>query len=370
MDYYPSQHHLQFESEPGVYHGDFNDELVKPSSNPRDPSSGKLFVGGISWETSQESFFNYFSKYGEVTDSVIMTNKLSGRPRGFGFVTFADSAVADEVLAQEHTIDGRVVEVKRTVPREDMEGIGVLKTKKIFVGGIPQLFSDDELRGYFLPYGNVIECQIMVDHNTGRSRGFGFVTFDNEDSVEKVFSVGKIHEIGGKQVEIKRAEPKRSGVDHSSTSRKSYGGFGNEMDGYGGNSSRNRNHGKRGGHYTDSGMNGAYGYFEGSFGGSAATVYGGYCGYGYGFGYGGPMYCYGGYGLNSFGNPGAYGGGAIPHVDGNAYGRNGSFNRTSGYDSGKGAEKEDGPTTGRLDSAPKRYGCDSSSTPRTFLEFL
>lgn len=56
-----------------------------------------------------ESFFNYFSKYGEVTDSVIMTNKLSGRPRGFGFVTFADSAVADEVLAQEHTIDGRVV---------------------------------------------------------------------------------------------------------------------------------------------------------------------------------------------------------------------------------------------------------------------
>jgi len=40
----------------------------------------------------------------------------------------------------------------------------------------------------------------MLDHNTGRSRGFGFVTFDNEDSVEKVFSVGKIHEIGGKQV--------------------------------------------------------------------------------------------------------------------------------------------------------------------------
>lgn len=56
-----------------------------------------------------ESFFKYFNKFGEVTDSVIMMNKHSGRPRGFGFVTFADSAVADEVLAQEHTIDGRVV---------------------------------------------------------------------------------------------------------------------------------------------------------------------------------------------------------------------------------------------------------------------
>lgn len=58
----------------------------------------------------------------------------------------------------------------------------------------------DELREYFSPYGDVIECQIMIDHNSGRSRGFGFVTFDDEDSVDKVFSVGKIHEIGGKQV--------------------------------------------------------------------------------------------------------------------------------------------------------------------------
>jgi len=58
----------------------------------------------------------------------------------------------------------------------------------------------DELRVYFSPYGDVVDCQIMLDHNTGRSRGFGFVTFDNEDSVEKVFSAGKIHEIGGKQV--------------------------------------------------------------------------------------------------------------------------------------------------------------------------
>lgn len=40
----------------------------------------------------------------------------------------------------------------------------------------------------------------MLDHTTGRSRGFGFVTFDNENSVEKIFSDGQIHELGGKQV--------------------------------------------------------------------------------------------------------------------------------------------------------------------------
>lgn len=56
-----------------------------------------------------ESFSNYFSNYGEITDSVIMMDKLTGRPRGFGFVTFADAEVADKVLDKEHVIDGRAV---------------------------------------------------------------------------------------------------------------------------------------------------------------------------------------------------------------------------------------------------------------------
>lgn len=62
-----------------------------------------------------ESFSNYFSKYGEITDSVIMMDKLTGRPRGFGFVTFADSEVADKVLDKEHVIDGRAVRVLNLV---------------------------------------------------------------------------------------------------------------------------------------------------------------------------------------------------------------------------------------------------------------
>lgn len=56
-----------------------------------------------------ESFSRYFSKYGEIIDSVIMMDKISGRPRGFGFVTFADPEVANKVLEEEHMIDGRIV---------------------------------------------------------------------------------------------------------------------------------------------------------------------------------------------------------------------------------------------------------------------
>ena len=58
----------------------------------------------------------------------------------------------------------------------------------------------DELREYFSAYGKVVEHQIMLDHKTGRSRGFGFVTFETEDAVEKIFTDGQMHELGGKQV--------------------------------------------------------------------------------------------------------------------------------------------------------------------------
>lgn len=61
----------------------------------------------------------------------------------------------------------------------------------------------EELGEYFSTFGSIVEHQIMVDHKTGRSRGFGFVTFENEDALDKVFSEGKIHELGGKQVKIK-----------------------------------------------------------------------------------------------------------------------------------------------------------------------
>ena len=40
----------------------------------------------------------------------------------------------------------------------------------------------------------------MIDRDTGRSRGFGFVTFENEDAVERILSDGRTHELGGKQV--------------------------------------------------------------------------------------------------------------------------------------------------------------------------
>jgi RNA-binding protein Musashi len=76
-----------------------------------DSDQGKLFIGGISWETTEEKLRDHFQAYGEVVEVVIMKDRATGRARGFGFVVFADPAVADRVVKEKHTIDGRTVSV-------------------------------------------------------------------------------------------------------------------------------------------------------------------------------------------------------------------------------------------------------------------
>jgi len=85
-------------------------------SNP----SGKLFIGGLSFDTTDETFKNYFSEFGEVTDAFVLRDNVTKRSRGFGFVTFKTEAGADKCLAhkQPHILDKRQVEAKKATPRD------------------------------------------------------------------------------------------------------------------------------------------------------------------------------------------------------------------------------------------------------------
>lgn len=70
---------------------------------------GKLFIGGIFWDTNEERLKEYFGAYGEVAEAVIMRDRTTGRARGFGFIVFADPSVAERVVKEKHVIDGRTV---------------------------------------------------------------------------------------------------------------------------------------------------------------------------------------------------------------------------------------------------------------------
>jgi RNA recognition motif-containing protein len=75
--------------------------------------SKKLFVGSLSWDTGDHQLRDAFAAYGEVSEAVVITDRNTGRSRGFGFVTFEDEEVADKAIAglNNTELDGRSIRV-------------------------------------------------------------------------------------------------------------------------------------------------------------------------------------------------------------------------------------------------------------------
>lgn len=90
----------------------------------------KLFVGSLAWATTDDSLQAHFAQCGTVSSAKVVTDRDTGRSRGFGFVEFEDDNEADTAIAKlnESELDGRQITVNEARPRED-------KPRRDFGGG-------------------------------------------------------------------------------------------------------------------------------------------------------------------------------------------------------------------------------------------
>ena len=254
------------------------------------PDLKKLYVAKLKPESSKETVREYFANYGEVTEVNIVSDN-EGTPRGFAFVTMADQAIVDDILeGRPHSIDGQTVFLRRAIPKDDPNPLAQTKTKKLFIGGLNEEATEQDIKEVLAIFTRhpPEQIKLMRDRNTNKFKGYAFAIFHNEDIVDKLFIVRNCT-IKNKKVELKKAEE--------------IGGPGGRGGGAGGRGGRGG--GGRGG------RGGARGGGGGGGGGSYSYGSQQYSGY---YSYDDPSYSYGydaydnGYG-QAYGGYGSYGGG-------------------------------------------------------------
>lgn len=78
---------------------------------------------------------------------------------------------------------------------------------KIYVGNLPFSIKDDDLKKLFEEFGEIAEVIVIIDKFSGRSKGFGFVTFSNEEDAQKAISEMNEKEVGGRALKVSEAKP-------------------------------------------------------------------------------------------------------------------------------------------------------------------
>eukprot|EP00794_Sanderia_malayensis_P011979 gene11979-13217_t len=250
---------------------------------PREPTGlsdddAKLFIGGISADTTEESLKEYMTKNGGEVDKVeLKYDRNTQRMRGFGFVTFKDQSSAEKILESgPHILDGKQIDPKRAEKQVKLEAI---RTKKVFVGGLKPETTEEKLKEYFNEYGAIQQVEFIFEKGTERKkRGFCFIEFDSEDVVDQLVKK-QYHTIAGRTVEVKHAYSKEQQAQMAAKGLWMPGGRGRGgREGYGGA-------GMAGFGYLDQSMAGQYG-MDPYYGGYGSNM----MGYGSSMPYGGMAY--------------------------------------------------------------------------------
>ncbi|MBN3308135.1 HNRDL protein, partial [Amia calva] len=181
-------------------------------------------------------------------------------PRQYTITRTSQASLVLEL--KEHKLDGKLIDPKRAKAMKGKE-----PPKKVFVGGLSPETSEDQIRDYFGRFGDIDSIELPMDTKTNERRGFCFVTYVDEDPVQKLLE-NRYHQVGSGKVtvfdKVYRQQQQQRG------DRGSFGRGGSRGRGRGGQS---QNYGQ--------GYNNYYGQNYGSYGNGYNPGYNGYGGYDY-----------------------------------------------------------------------------------------
>ncbi|KAJ0258891.1 RNA-binding protein CP29B [Hirschfeldia incana] len=205
--------------------GSFADDVAPPPPQEQSFSADlKLFVGNLPFNVDSAQLAQLFESAGNVEMVEVIYDKVTGRSRGFGFVTM--SSVSEvEAAAQQfngYELDGRPLRVNAGPPppkREDSfsrgprssfggggGGGGAGSGNRVYVGNLSWGVDDMALESLFGEQGKVVEARVIYDRDSGRSKGFGFVTYNSAQEVQNAIQTLDGADLDGRQIRVSEAE--------------------------------------------------------------------------------------------------------------------------------------------------------------------
>jgi nucleolin len=214
--------------------------------------------------TDENRLRDEFSQFGTVTDVFLPMERGTQRPRGFGFVTLSTRDAAEKAISKmdQAQVDGRTIRVNESRPKgsggSDRKSLGPggdggfnssgKEEVKLYVGNLAFDTAEEQIRQLFEQHGKVIDCFLPTDRDSGKVRGFAFVTMPSADAEKACLKLNG-YEMDGRALRVNEAQPKggdggggRGGYSGSYNDGYGSGGYG------GGYSDRGTGGYDRGGH--------------------------------------------------------------------------------------------------------------------------
>ncbi|XP_007027347.2 PREDICTED: 29 kDa ribonucleoprotein, chloroplastic [Theobroma cacao] len=177
----------------------------------------KLFVGNLPFSVDSAQLAGLFESAGNVEMVEVIYDKVTGRSRGFGFVTMS-TAEEVEAAAQQfngYELEGRALRVNSGPPpprREEFSPRGsrgapaLGASNRVYVGNLSWGVDDLALETLFSEQGKVVEAKVVYDRESGRSRGFGFVTYNSAEEVDSAIKSLNGVDLDGRPIRVSVAE--------------------------------------------------------------------------------------------------------------------------------------------------------------------
>uniref|UniRef100_A0A7S4C666 RRM domain-containing protein n=1 Tax=Chrysotila carterae TaxID=13221 RepID=A0A7S4C666_CHRCT len=166
------------------------------------PQPGRsVYVGNLSWAVAWHHLKDHFKAAGEVEHADVMTEP-GGRSKGYGIVVFRDARGASQAIRMLHDTEllGRKILVREN--REEAGG-GVGAGQSLYVGNLAWDVSWQDLKDHFKSAGTVLHADVMMEADTGRSKGCGLVVFANARDAENAIATLHDSELKGRQIFVR-----------------------------------------------------------------------------------------------------------------------------------------------------------------------